>query len=231
MVIETAPTEAAANMAVDSQLLAELEFDPSPKLHLYEWEQSSLTYGYFIQPEKFIDLSFLQSSGVRWARRPTGGGIVFHQYDLAFSLLIPNSHPKISCCPLDNYLWINGIVSQLIYQFMDESNFPQLLAIEEQERNRDSKYFCMAKPTKYDVLIGGKKVGGAAQRRTRHGILHQGTICLMPPERQFLEKALLSKGVAEEMAMNSFPLAGKGALAGRAKERLRELLKNFFEDI
>ena len=35
---------------------------------------------------------------------------------------------------------------------------------------------CFARPVVYDVLVSGAKVAGAAQRRTRHGLLHQGSI-------------------------------------------------------
>ena len=39
----------------------------------------------------------------------------------------------------------------------------------------------MAKPTPFDLVIEGKKVGGAAQRRTRKGLLHQGSLSVCPP--------------------------------------------------
>jgi lipoate-protein ligase A len=35
---------------------------------------------------------------------------------------------------------------------------------------------CFANPVRADVLIDGHKVAGAAQRRTRHGLLQQGSI-------------------------------------------------------
>jgi lipoate-protein ligase A len=35
---------------------------------------------------------------------------------------------------------------------------------------------CFANPVRADVLIDGRKVAGAAQRRTRHGLLQQGSI-------------------------------------------------------
>jgi len=35
---------------------------------------------------------------------------------------------------------------------------------------------CFANPVRADVLIDGRKIAGAAQRRTRQGLLHQGSI-------------------------------------------------------
>jgi lipoate-protein ligase A len=35
---------------------------------------------------------------------------------------------------------------------------------------------CFAKPVRADVMIDGRKIAGAAQRRTRRGLLQQGSI-------------------------------------------------------
>jgi lipoate-protein ligase A len=40
---------------------------------------------------------------------------------------------------------------------------------------------CLTNPTKYDVLIDGKKIAGAAQRRKQGVMLHQGYIALDMP--------------------------------------------------
>ena len=35
---------------------------------------------------------------------------------------------------------------------------------------------CFENPVRHDVLVAGRKVAGAAQRRTRAGLLHQGSV-------------------------------------------------------
>jgi lipoyl(octanoyl) transferase len=40
----------------------------------------------------------------------------------------------------------------------------------------DAGYSCFANPVRADVLIDGRKIAGAAQRRTRRGLLQQGSI-------------------------------------------------------
>ena len=54
-------------------------------------------------------------------------------------------------------------------------------------------------------MLGGKKVAGAAQRRTKQGLLHQGSISIALPDTIFL-KAVLLKGtkVFEAMDQNTF---------------------------
>jgi lipoate-protein ligase A len=46
--------------------------------------------------------------------------------------------------------------------------------------------YCFANPVYADVLVNGSKVAGAAQRRTRWGLLHQGSIqgVDVPPDLQ-----------------------------------------------
>jgi lipoate-protein ligase A len=41
-----------------------------------------------------------------------------------------------------------------------------------------SRHLCFANPVRADLMIDGRKIAGAAQRRTRAGLLHQGSIQL-----------------------------------------------------
>jgi len=86
----------------------------------------------------------------------------------------------------------------------------------------------MAKPTKYDVLLQGKKVAGAAQRKTKKGFLHQGSISLQLPAQEYLDAVLIpGSAVAQAMQQVSCPLLPQNASAGQmreAKEVLRSLL-------
>ena len=40
----------------------------------------------------------------------------------------------------------------------------------------DAGYNCFANPVRADIMIDGRKIAGAAQRRTRRGLLQQGSI-------------------------------------------------------
>ena len=53
---------------------------------------------------------------------------------------------------------------------------------------------CFVNPTKYDIMLGGRKVGGGAQRRVREGILHQGSLHFggpLPVPRHVMQTAIL----------------------------------------
>lgn len=178
-------------MDKDASLLETLD---QPILHLYEWQGPSLTYGYFIDPYQHLSKEGLHKHNIAIARRPTGGGIIFHLTDFAFSILIPASHPKFSVNTLENYAWINQWIAYALQPFLKMA--PELLV---PQQKTVSDFFCMAKPTQFDILINGKKVGGAAQRRTKKGFLHQGSISLALPPEHILHDVIKREETIREM--------------------------------
>ncbi|NGX61329.1 MAG: Octanoyltransferase LipM [Chlamydiae bacterium] len=230
--IDTGPRTAKENMELDAALLEDLEHEPFPILHLYDWEEEAATYGYFIKPEAFLQLDGVKKHALDLARRPTGGGIVFHNCDLAFSVLVPASHPDFSTNPLENYAYVNKRVIWAVSKLLDST--PELLPSEPLPADSHCKSFCMAKPTRYDVMIGGRKIGGAAQRKTRHGFLHQGTISIgMLPEEYLREILLPGTQVIEAMKANTFSLLGKKWTKielQEARSSLKNSLKQAFHE-
>lgn len=195
-VIETPPLSAKEIMEKDARLLADLK--DTPILHLYEWEAPAATFGHFIKIEEHLKMPSI----LDLAKRPTGGGIIFHTFDLAFSVLLPKSYVAFSDNTLSNYHFINSRVAKAL-------EASDLLPHEPLPLDAPSTHFCMAKPTKYDVMVQGKKLAGAAQRKMRHGLLHQGSISLAPPNEAFLTKVLLpGSRVKEAMLENSYAVLG-----------------------
>lgn len=204
-IIITEKSSASFIMERDAQLLENLE--QTPILHFYEWAHDSATYGCFTKPEDYLNMQRASELKLDLAKRPTGGGIVFHICDFAFSLLLPANHPKFSINTLDNYALVNEAVIKTIQDLQEVQ--PILLPEEGIPLDFSCKAFCMAKPTKYDVMMQGRKVGGAAQRRTKKGLLHQGTICVATLPTSYLEDVLLPGSlVIEAMQKNSFSLLG-----------------------
>lgn len=202
-IIHTGKSSAEKIMAIDAKLLdLPASGSKEPILHLYDWDGPSATYGHFIDPYRFVDPEAASQLGLQLARRPTGGGMIVHLADLAFSMVIPASHPGYSVNVLENYAFVNQLIIETIKNFTNNQNLPHLfLRCDELKlSNPIFKHFCMAKPTKYDVMLEGRKVGGGAQRRTKYGFLHQGSISLVSPPIDFLNKILLpQQGLLEAM--------------------------------
>lgn len=203
-VINTGRAPAQEIMDQDEALLEGLDPSGQPILHLYEWKHPSATYGYFAQPARDLDLEAAKRRGLDLAKRPTGGGIVFHIWDLAFSFLMPANHPAFSLNTLENYRFVNEAVLATMHEIFPQSP-ASLIEASFAPKSEECSHFCMARPTQYDVVYQGKKIAGAAQRRRKSGYLHQGTISLAPPDTALLKEVLRSKeSIVEAMLAYSY---------------------------
>lgn len=201
----------------------------APILHCYNWSVPSLTYGYFARPEALLHLEALQAGGWHAAKRPTGGGVIFHVSDFAFSLLIPNAYVSTRN-PYRNYAWINQLVLKAITPLFGlGGSVPVDLAKTPcQEEGCENiaigclrPAFCMAEISPFDLVIEGKKVGGAAQRHTRHGLLHQGSLYLTHPPFEAMQTLLQDgKRIVQAMRLNSRPLIEE---VGVSEKKLQEV--------
>lgn len=151
---------AALNMAVDEALL---ETAVVPSIRFYEWDHAALSFGYF---GKFSDVVNYRRDKVR---RWTGGGIVFHGEDLTYSLVIPGSTPAFE----ESSMSIYQKVHRALAAALAANGQVFELATDAAPKISES---CFANPVRADILSNGRKVAGAAQRRTRRGLLQQGSI-------------------------------------------------------
>jgi len=176
----------ARNMAVDEALLREVN---EPVLRIYEWNVPAVSLGYF-QPAAL--------AGERpFIRRYTGGGLVDHAHDVTYTIVLPRAHPWMELSAPDSYCIIHkGVQAALAACNITSELTPEASAVESDA--------CFVKPVRFDVMATGQKVSGAAQRRTRQGMLHQGSILLPDPsQNQALRRAFAGAFAARlELAMN-----------------------------
>lgn len=164
-----------------------------PHLHLYAWNRPALTYGYFIDPESL----FLKGHSLEIGRRPTGGGALFHQNDFTFSLIFPRSHPFYALSTKESYGAIHKLLKEALYPLVPVELFQEEICTPFAD-------FCMAHPVEHDLQLNGKKVGGAAERRTREGLLHQASLALFPPDPALILSSLVEgEKVLDEMKRRS----------------------------
>ena len=159
------PASPARNMAIDEALLREVR---EPVLRIYEWNVPALSLGYF-QPAAL--------AGERpFVRRYTGGGLVDHAHDVTYTLVLPRAHPWMKLSAPESYCHVHqGVQAALAACGIESELTPDAHAVESDA--------CFAKPVRFDIIAGANKLSGAAQRRTREGLLHQGSILLPDPAR------------------------------------------------
>jgi lipoyl(octanoyl) transferase len=85
------PASGSWNMAVDEALLAAAIDDGVATLRLYQWNEPTLSLGYFQQYDD--RRQHAASLGCAVVRRPSGGGAILHDRELTYSLTLPLGHP------------------------------------------------------------------------------------------------------------------------------------------
>ena len=155
-------------MAVDEVLMANMK--QHPILRVYDWSEPSVSFGYFHSAEE-ARLAFPSSeeSPVEYVRRWTGGGIVDHRHDLTYTLAVPRT------CELAHQ---RGAASyQIIHQALGRALKTLGQEVKLSADDQGSGSVCFEHAVAYDLASGhGDKIAGAGQRRTRHGLLHQGSL-------------------------------------------------------
>ncbi|MDR1453950.1 MAG: hypothetical protein LBJ25_08275 [Candidatus Margulisbacteria bacterium] len=199
-----APQSAAANMQKDAVLFAAQEARAVKNIHLrfYSWDRPAITFGYAQRPEKLLDLPQAGRLGVETASRITGGGLVLHQpNELTYSLVAPLAALPDGILPSCNF------ISEIFIKALRKIGAAAALAaravgdckpVREQSRTavftgEYDRAVCFARPVKYEVVCGGKKLLGSAQKRGRHSLLQQGALALDPPLPVFAELIDMSK--------------------------------------
>ena len=150
-------------MALDEALLRSVS---QPVLRVYRWREKTVSIGCF------GSWSEARSAfGSEWAvvRRWTGGGVVPHDGDWTYSLVVPAGVPLGESSTVASYRVIHrALATALAGGGINAELAPEAPA--------SLGGLCFAAAVTADVLVGGKKVAGAAQRRTRFGLLHQGSL-------------------------------------------------------
>jgi lipoate-protein ligase A len=191
----------ARNMAVDEALLRLVR---EPVLRIYQWSVPAVSLGYF---------QAAMLAGERpFVRRYTGGGLVDHAHDVTYTIVLPRAHPWMEMSAPESYCHIHrGVQSALAACGVVSELTPSAHNVESDA--------CFAKPVKFDIVAPTGKLSGAAQRRTREGLLHQGSILLPDPARNAALRTSFAKAFAAKLKLILDP----GELTAEESVRAKEL--------
>jgi lipoate-protein ligase A len=203
------PHGGAYNMAMDEVLLRAAV---QPLLRVYGWAAPTVSFGYF---GRFAEIQPLWPER-ELVRRWTGGGIVPHGEDLTYTLLVPKSDPFAGESSAESYRMIHEAVAQALGGALSLAAGAPKVSDE-----------CFANPTAHDILAGEKKIAGAAQRRTRHGLLHQGSIQRRGLGEEFASRLAAALGRRVDSRALSAEEAAQAAELAAAKYGTVEWLRRF----
>ncbi|MBW2993477.1 lipoate--protein ligase family protein [Candidatus Woesearchaeota archaeon] len=154
-VIDSKYNNAYLNMGINEALMKRCaQGIIPPTLLLFGWKPPAISIGYFQSLKQEVDLDKCRELGVDYVRRITGGGAVFHDTELTYSIVIPEKD-----CPediLESYgLICNAVIKGLKHLGINAEYAPI-----------------------NDIICNGKKISGNAQTRRNGVVLQHGTILL-----------------------------------------------------
>ncbi len=139
------------NMALDETLLINLH-EYGPTLRLYGWNPPAISIGYFQSLEENINVDRAMSMGVDIVRRITGGGTVYHKWEVTYSIVMPPPKGTI----LDSYKLVEKGIVEALNRVGLQAEYSGI----------------------NDITVHNRKISGNAQTRKYGGMLQHGTILM-----------------------------------------------------
>jgi lipoate-protein ligase A len=154
-------------MATDEVLLHSA-LSGQVSLRFYGWSEATLSLGYF-QPAAVRD-NDSQLRQLPFVRRPTGGATLVHHHELTYALALPAGRS-----------WQHGESWLLRMHTIIAAALRELgvvVGVAEEGTPSTHQVLCFQQFTRGDLLCGGAKVVGSAQRKHRQCLLQHGAVLL-----------------------------------------------------
>ncbi|MEM0230800.1 MAG: biotin/lipoate A/B protein ligase family protein [Candidatus Woesearchaeota archaeon] len=175
--VTTYKRSAFYNMALDEAVLSECYSGRSPPtLRFYTWKPAAVSIGFFQSIREEIDLKRAEEFGVHVVRRLTGGGAVFHDREITYSIVIPER-------------WAPGTIIESYEKIC------RALVLGLKFLGVNAQFSPIN-----DIVVSGRKISGNAQTRRGRFILQHGTLLLdLDAERMFSLLKVPSEKIREKM--------------------------------
>lgn len=201
-------------MAVDEAIFRAVEDGASPPtLRFYRWDPPAVSLGFGQPAARSVNQHVLAREGVELVRRPTGGKAVLHDDEVTYSVCAHHKDFPGGRDLLDAY----RVLAEAFAAGLARLGVAASLVPRRRGSLRSKTAVCFAVPASYELVVGGLKVLGSAQRRTRRGFLQHGSLplaldlpflyrCLHPPGSDGSEETVVERWRGE--------MAGLSAAAG-----------------
>lgn len=168
--LTTKHSPASMNMAIDEALIESVANGASlPTLRLYGWQPAAVSIGYFQSLGEEIDTDTCAKNGVEIVRRMTGGGAVFHDTEITYSMHIPEKLGLVPNGILESYRAVSEGIIQGLSLFGVQAQFVPLNDIV-------APYTLTDPDGTHSIQM--RKISGNAQTRKQGVIVQHGTILL-----------------------------------------------------
>ncbi|WP_042330742.1 lipoate--protein ligase family protein [Desulfosporosinus orientis] len=163
----------AENMAIDEAIMDGMKnnHDAQPVLRFYGWEPATLSLGYSQSYSREVNAEACRQANIDVVRRPTGGRAVLHQYELTYSVIVPESEDNFKGTIIQSYLKISEALLKGIKAVGVSAEI-----VAQARSSHMGTAACFDAPSWYELAVGGKKLVGSAQMRKDGILLQHGSI-------------------------------------------------------
>ncbi|MEK6796029.1 MAG: lipoate--protein ligase family protein [Spirochaetota bacterium] len=213
--------DAVTNMAIDEYLFDELmRGDTEAVLRIYGWRPASLSLGRS-QASASVDRAACEKAGIPVVRRMTGGGAIFHDDEITYSICARSdiAGGSVKEC----YRFLCGFIIHAYRELGLAAAFARELPHEGKFGERNP--VCFAAREEYDIVVNGYKIGGNAQRWKRGFVFQHGSIPFTLSPARYNE---LMSGGGEHLGGNTRALADHNVRI--SFEDMAALLKRSFAE-
>jgi lipoyl(octanoyl) transferase len=219
--LETGDNDCFSNMAIDEALLQDFTACCSiPVLRIYRWNPAALSIGFSQNPIQDLDLSACKRRNISFVRRMTGGGVIFHDDELTYSIVCSENDLAGRCFAKQTYMLLCSFIIKAYRSMGLDAGFALT-----GKRPPEAGWACFKQMERYDIVVNGKKIGGNAQKRKKGLIFQHGSIPLGPGVDKVLEFLQDKTDFISEKACSLSYAMGKDI----SYENLKKILVDSFE--
>ncbi|MHB9097813.1 MAG: lipoate--protein ligase family protein [Syntrophales bacterium] len=168
--------DAAENMAVDEAIFRETIRNASPPtLRFYGWRAPAVSIGRFQDARTEINIEACRQLGIDLVRRPTGGKAVLHEQELTYTVTAGGDSPLFPPDILETYRIISSCIARGLAGCGIRA---EMEANGRASADEPLGRSCFSAPSRYELLVAGRKICGSAQTRSRGVFLQHGALLM-----------------------------------------------------
>lgn len=167
------------NMALDEAIARSVEAGQSPPtLRIYGWRPAAISIGYSQKAMDTVNLKECARQGIPVVRRLTGGRAVYHHQEVTYSLVAPKGYWGEQTSVVEIYRHIGQALVTSLGRLGVGARLSRATAQDVRRRRLPGRTPCFASAGRYEVMVGGRKVVGSAQRWLGDVVLQHGSVLL-----------------------------------------------------
>ncbi|MFC1768016.1 biotin/lipoate A/B protein ligase family protein [Candidatus Margulisiibacteriota bacterium] len=170
-VLNASKASGRENMEADTNLfnVAEAGHLKNPTIRIYGWKDHCISLGHSQDANEELHVSDCVRHGVEVVKRPTGGGIVLHNpHEITYSIV-----SEKNWIPFKDLINSFVYISEAIVEGLKHMGVDAELS---DKRQKGFARYCNLFPASHEIVYGGKKLVGSAQKRGKKALLQQGSI-------------------------------------------------------